>query len=147
MNVISELRSRIKKDGKAVITTDEFNRLQEEWVRRSCPIDIADHSFVQSLPELKELDEKLAAAGMIPLTVMLNTPPILGYLTHKGVDSLELFEEWLNMRHLEMMKMKAKMIIDDNQDHEMFEWVVSFAAVLSEVVANFNSSKLAGGDE
>jgi len=34
MNMISNLRRRISATGKTVITTEEFNQLQEEWVKR-----------------------------------------------------------------------------------------------------------------
>ena len=39
--MISELRNRVRISGDASITTDEFNMLQEEWIKRT-KIEIAD---------------------------------------------------------------------------------------------------------
>jgi len=35
MNMISELRQRVIKEGSATITLDEFNQLQAEWITRT----------------------------------------------------------------------------------------------------------------
>lgn len=35
MNVISELRQEVKKEGKAEIDIDKFNQLQKEWILRT----------------------------------------------------------------------------------------------------------------
>ncbi len=91
--------------------------------------------------EINELDDKLIAAGMIPLSVMLGATPFGEFSTHKGVTDLGRFEEWLNMRHTEMMKMKVRMILDKKEDDELYEWVLAHAAVFGEVVANFNAAK------
>lgn len=34
MNIISQLRQRIRENGKAEITISEFNQLQSEWIMR-----------------------------------------------------------------------------------------------------------------
>ena len=35
MNMISQLRQRVVKDGKTEITVEEFNQLQAEWITRT----------------------------------------------------------------------------------------------------------------
>ena len=35
MNMISQFRQRVNKDGKAEITLEEFNQLQAEWIIRT----------------------------------------------------------------------------------------------------------------
>lgn len=35
MNIISELRQRIRRDGTATITSEEYDQLQREWITRS----------------------------------------------------------------------------------------------------------------
>lgn len=37
MNMISQLRQRVLKDGAASISVDEFNQLQAEWIQRAMP--------------------------------------------------------------------------------------------------------------
>ena len=90
--------------------------------------------------EILELDERMKAAGMIPLSEMLKGSPIGHFATNKGVVDLERFDEWLNMRYTEMMKMKARMLLAKREDDELYEWVLSHAAVFGEVVANFNAA-------
>jgi hypothetical protein len=35
MNMISKLRRRVLEDGNALITFDEYNQLQREWITRT----------------------------------------------------------------------------------------------------------------
>lgn len=46
MNMISILRRRVQEDGKAVITINEYNQLQTEWITRSKIESIAAPSFI-----------------------------------------------------------------------------------------------------
>ncbi len=91
--------------------------------------------------EIAELDERLKEAGMIPLSKILNEgSPTDQFMVHAGVKDLETFRQWLDMRHTEMMKMKARMLLDKKEDDELYGWVLSYAAVLSEVVVNFKAA-------
>jgi hypothetical protein len=88
--------------------------------------------------EIQELDAQMKAAGMLPLSSMLNGNPIM---RHAGVNSIETFEQWLRMRHSEMLKMKARMMLKtDTEENDMFEWVLSHEAALGEVLANFQQA-------
>jgi len=40
MNMISELRQRVRNNGKAEITPEEFDRLQAEWITRTGAEDL-----------------------------------------------------------------------------------------------------------
>ncbi len=91
--------------------------------------------------EIAELDKQMKAVGMIPLSEMLNSSPMGKFGVHKGVDNLEQFEQWLNMRFVEMMKMKSKMLLTKKEDDELYEWVLSHAAVLGEIRTQFNACK------
>jgi len=89
--------------------------------------------------EIIELDKQLVEAGMLPLSQMLKSNPLGKYAVHKGMDNLEFFEKWLDMRFIEMMKFKAKMVIAKKEDDELFEWAISHASVLGEVRAQFQA--------
>lgn len=91
--------------------------------------------------EIAELDEQLKSAGMITLSECLESNPLGSYALHKGVDNLERFEEWLDMRFTEMMKMKSRMLLDKKDDSELFEWVLAHAAVLGEIRNQFKACK------
>lgn len=91
--------------------------------------------------EIAELDRQMKEAGMIPLSVMLNTPPFGKFTIHKGVDNLDLFEQWIDMRYVEMMKMKSRMLLAGQEDYELYEWVLSHAAVLGEVRNTFKACR------
>lgn len=98
--------------------------------------------MAKSDKEIAELDEKLKALGMIPLSQMLNNPSPLGqFSSHKGVTDFSFFEKWLEMRYRECMTMKARFIVDGREDDEMYEWVLSHSAVFSEVLSNFKAAK------
>lgn len=96
---------------------------------------------MKSTTEVAELDIKMKDLGMIPLSKMLNTNPMGIYGTHKNVNNLVQFEQWLNMRFEEMMKLKVSMILNKKEDDEMYEWVLSHAAVLGEIKSQFNACK------
>lgn len=82
--------------------------------------------------EIEELDKQLKDAGMITLSECLNSSTNQLFL-HKGVDDLEKFEQWLDMRYTEMMKMKSRMLLKNKDNEELYEWVLSYVAVLGEV--------------
>lgn len=92
--------------------------------------------------EIRLLDHQMKAAGMIPLSEMLKSNPLGQYSVHKGVNTLALFEKWLNMRFEEMMKMKVRMILANKEDNDMYEWVLSHATVLGEIKTQFNACKI-----
>ena len=89
---------------------------------------------------IKQLDKRMKEAGMISLTEMLENHPANKYIINADITDLKSFREWLHMRHKEMSKMQAEMILDNsNENDELFEWVTSHAAVFGEVIANFDS--------
>lgn len=83
---------------------------------------------------LEELDKAMIEMGMLPASKMINGQTMM---RHAGVCDLSTFQQWLKMRHQEMLRMKAGMLVDGKQDSELFEWVMSYHAALSEVLVNF----------
>lgn len=86
------------------------------------------------------LDEELKAAGLLTVKELMNGQPTDGFLAHAGVSNLNTFSEWLNMRSEEMLKMKARMILDKREDEELFEWVLSHCSAFNEVRINLNAA-------
>lgn len=88
---------------------------------------------------MSNLDERMKAAGMLSIQDMLEKAPLGAFSAHAGVVDLESFEEWIQMRREEFLRMQARMTLDKQED-EMFEWVLSHVAVLGEVMANFRQA-------
>lgn len=87
-----------------------------------------------------ELDIRMREAGMIPLSEMLKNIPLEKWLAHAGVNDLQSFEDWLQMRRGEMLRMQATMEVKKQTDDELYEWVMSHAAVFTEVLCNFRAA-------
>lgn len=87
-----------------------------------------------------DLDSRLKQAGMMTISEMKESKINNPFLANAGVTDLESFREWLNMRHEEMAKMHAKMILDKKEDDELYEWVLSHCAAFGEVLANLEKA-------
>lgn len=89
---------------------------------------------------LTNLDDRMKAAGMTPLSEMLTDIPVGRFLAHAGVTDLSSFEAWIKMRREEMLRMQATMELDKRQDDDLYEWVLAHAAVFTEVLCNFQTA-------
>lgn len=87
-----------------------------------------------------DIDERMKAAGMMPVSEMLERSPLGVFSAHTGVTDLDSFERWLQMRREEFLRMQARMTLDGEEKDELFEWVVAHNAVLGEVTANFRKA-------
>lgn len=118
----------MREGGAATLSVDEFNQLQAEWITRA-RIDT---------PSGSDLDSRMIAAGMIPLSEMLEKNPMGRFGVHTGVVDLNSFEHWLKMRYGEMLRSRMSLELEGNAEKdEMFEWYFSYAAALGEVLANY----------
>jgi hypothetical protein len=96
-----------------------------------------------SAEPVASLDERMKAAGMIPLSDLLaGNTALKPWMAHTGVKDLESFEEWLAMRHREFMTMRVQYELGDkDKTDELYEWVYAHAAALDEVMANLRAAK------
>lgn len=90
---------------------------------------------------MTDLDKRMKAAGMTPLSEMLERIPLGRFLAHTGVKDLESFEAWLRMRREEMLRMQIDMELDKSQGDELYEWVIAHVAVFSEVLCNYQAAQ------
>lgn len=84
-----------------------------------------------------ELDKAMIWMGMMPASQMIDGHPLQ---RHAGVRDLDTFRQWLTMRHKELLRMKAGMLVDGKEDSELYEWVMAHHAAFSEVLTNFNAA-------
>lgn len=89
---------------------------------------------------MTSLDERMKAAGMMPVSEMLERSALGKFSAHAGVTDLESFEQWIQMQRKEFLSMQAEMTLDGKEKDEMFEWVVAHNAVLGAVMANFRQA-------
>ena len=92
---------------------------------------------------IKSLDERMVAAGMIPLSTILSGEGVLKqWMAHTGVVDLDTFEQWLLMRYRELLIMRMPYELGDkDKSDELYEWVLGHAGAFSEVTANFRAMK------
>lgn len=87
------------------------------------------------------LTDRMKAAGMMSVEQMIKGHPFDTFHAHAGVTSLAKFEEWLEMKRAEYIKMHARFDLDkkDSSD-EMYEWVLAHSAVFNAVHINFRNA-------
>lgn len=86
------------------------------------------------------LNERMLAAGMFSATQLLAEKPMDAFIRHAGVSDLATFQQWLEMKRAQFMKMQARLELAKREDDELFEWVMSHAATFSEVMINFRAA-------
>jgi len=86
------------------------------------------------------LDERMIAAGMIPISEMLERNPLGKFSACAEVTDLENFEKWLKDCYREFLQMQVRMTLAKKEDDELFEWTLSHAACLGSVLANFRQA-------
>lgn len=102
-----------------------------------CVVAAAYHYKSGVLP----LEERMEAAGMLPMSVILGDAPINPFIVHSGVVDDESFLAWLEMRTGESLRARLRMELDGHVDDEMYEWVFSHSAVFQEVLLNYKASR------
>lgn len=90
--------------------------------------------------EAGTLAERMKAAGMMTVDEMLAGAPLDAFTRHAGVNSLEAFAQWIEMRRREYVTMQAKRTLDKREDDDLYEWVLAHAGVLGEVHVNFKAA-------
>ncbi|MNF33082.1 hypothetical protein D3C85_448540 [compost metagenome] len=90
--------------------------------------------------EAGTLAERMKAAGMMTVDEILAGAPLDAFTRHAGVNSLEAFGQWLEMRRREYVSMQARRTLDKREDDELYEWVLAHAGAFGEVHVNFRAA-------
>lgn len=93
--------------------------------------------------EAGTLAERMKAAGMMTVNELLAGAPLDAFHRHAGVNSLETFGQWLEMRRREYVTMQASRTLDKREDDDLYEWVLAHAGVFGEVHVNFKAAMAA----
>ena len=91
---------------------------------------------------IETLDERMIAAGMIPLTRLLaGKEPLDKWMVHTGTQSIELFQQWVERKHEEYMRMRMRYELGEkDKDDDLYEWVFAHAATFGEVSLNLKQA-------
>lgn len=112
---------------------------RDDLRRQLAEVQRPDQAAAGADSEIQDLDARMVAAGMIPLTELLSgNLPLDRWRAHVGVRDLDSFGKWLETKHREYMRMRVKYELGDkSKDDEMFEWVFAHAAAYGDVIANY----------
>ncbi|SEG64512.1 zinc finger-like domain-containing protein [Bosea lathyri] len=93
--------------------------------------------------DASDIDSRMVAAGMIPLSDLISgNTPLERWTAHTGVSDLDTFEQWLNRRQREFGTMRVGYELGDkDKADELYEWVHSHFAAFNEVAANLRQMK------
>lgn len=90
------------------------------------------------------LDERMKAAGMLSAAELIAGAPLDAFMKHAGVNDLETFGQWLEMRRGECLRMQGRYDLGErDKSDDMYEWTVAHSAVFGEAHVNFKDA-LAG---
>lgn len=93
---------------------------------------------------LDGLDERMRAAGMLSAAELIAGAPLDAFMKHAGVNDLETFGQWLEMRRGECLRMQGRYDLGErDKSDDMYEWTVAHSAVFGEAHVNFKDA-LAG---
>ena len=93
------------------------------------------------------LDARMAAAGMIPLSDLLaGNTPVERWTANAGVKDIDSFAEWVGRKNEEYMRMRLRYDLGEEAKDELYEWVFAHSAVFQEVAANLRSALRTGGN-
>jgi len=88
---------------------------------------------------MSDIDERMKAAGMMSITEMLAKNSMDEWHANTGVRNLDDFENWIQMKRGEMLRLQASIELD-GEDNDLYEWTIAHVAVLGEVMANFRQA-------
>lgn len=87
------------------------------------------------------LDERMKAAGMLSAAELIAGAPLDAFMKHAGVNDLESFGKWLEMRRKECLQSQGRYDLGDrDKSDDLYEWTIAHAAVFGEVHVNFKAA-------
>jgi hypothetical protein len=123
-------------DDGAYVEYDDYEALRLE-------LDQLKSKLMHQEAEAGTLAERMKAAGMMTVDELLAGAPLDAFTRHAGVNDLETFAQWLEMRRREYVTMQAKRTLDKHEDDDLYEWVLAHAGVFGEVHVNFKAAMAA----
>lgn len=119
------------KDAKAAAQADFERRIKSALEPAPIATQEAD----------ADLDERMKAAGMIPLSELLESHgPMEKWMRHADVHTFDDFCLWVKMKQREFMTMRMKYELGDrDKDDDLFEWVFAHAAVFDGIATQLRA--------
>lgn len=123
--------------------TQALSTMNEQQALRIAQLEselAALRNLSSALDSDASLNERMLAAGMFSAIQLLAEKPMDAFIRHAGVSDLATFQQWLEMKRTQFIKMQARLELAKREDDELFEWVMSHAATFSEVMINFRAA-------
>lgn len=86
------------------------------------------------------LEQRMADAGMVPLSDMLTGTEFDKWRVHTGVQDIPSFLAFAEKKYESYTRMFIEMKLDRSTDDEFFEWVLAHKAVWGDVVFNMRAA-------
>lgn len=83
------------------------------------------------------LEERLKRVGMSTVAEVMAGAPLDRFHAHAGVRDLATFEQWLEMRRKEFATLHSQLMLNREEESDLFEWALAHNAAFNEVLVNF----------
>jgi hypothetical protein len=149
----SRAKGRSGWDDPSRCSVEYLRELLHDHLAKGDPVDVAnicmmlrhyDASTAPTQPspeDVDDLDARMKAAGMIPLSEMLNSHgPMEKWMRHAQVHTLAEFIEWVSMKQREYMTMRMRYELGDKDKNDgLYEWVFAHAAVFDGIATQLRA--------
>lgn len=96
---------------------------------------------LKAKPDDDTLDQRMKAAGMFTVSQMMTAAPMDVFIKHAGVNDLDSFLQWVEMKRAEYIRMQARYDLGDKpKDDDLYEWVITHNAVFAAVHVNLKAA-------
>lgn len=149
---LSRAKGRSGWDDPNQCSVKYLRQLLHEHVAKGDPVDVANicmmlqhygaSTATQSRPaKTDDIDARMIAAGMIPLSEMLSGyGPMERWMRHAHVNTLSDFRDWVTMKQREYMTMRMRYELGDSDKSDgMYEWVFAHAAAFNVIAAQLRA--------
>lgn len=91
-----------------------------------------------------DLNERMAALGMVPLDKLLSVPPT-PFSVHAAMKDMDSFVWWVNSKNREYTTMRLRYEIwKREKNDDLYEWVFAHSAVFGAIADNLRAALEAG---
>lgn len=135
------INQELLKSDAPVIAERACALLREIQAQHPGKLGFVHDAIDKLLKPVPELDERMKAVGMIPVSEMLKGAPLDSFFTHAGVCDLNTFTQWVEMKRAEYLRSQGRYDLGErDKTDDLYEWTVAHAAVFGMVHVNLKAA-------